>query len=156
MKRTQSGFTLIELMIVIAILGILAAIAIPAYQDYSIRAKVSEGINTASPAKLAVSEYYQSEGGVFPSTRDIAGTSSVITKYVDALTVIANGVIVVQLDTGAGATGALSAGCSALYVKLTPTAETGGTDWSCDGAQDLAGTDQTDQDCNRLLPSSCR
>ena len=86
MKRTQAGFTLIELMIVIAILGILAAIAIPAYQDYSIRAKISEAINTASPAKLAVSEYYQSEGAL-PTNRTEAGTSDVVTNFVNELTV---------------------------------------------------------------------
>ncbi len=62
MKTMQKGFTLIELMIVIAIIGILAAIAIPAYQDYTIRAKVSEGISLASAAKLAVAETYDSTG----------------------------------------------------------------------------------------------
>jgi len=60
-KRTQ-GFTLIELMIVVAIIGILAAIAIPAYQDYTIRAQVSEGINLASGAKAAIAEYFMDTG----------------------------------------------------------------------------------------------
>ena len=76
MKRNQAGFTLIELMIVIAILGILAAIAIPAYQDYSVRAKVSEAINVASPAKLAVAEFLSSEG-TWPANRTEAGVSTV-------------------------------------------------------------------------------
>ena len=60
--KLQKGFTLIELMIVIAIIGILAAIAIPAYQDYTIRSKVAEGLNLAGAAKLAVAETYDSEG----------------------------------------------------------------------------------------------
>jgi type IV pilus assembly protein PilA len=72
MKKFQQGFTLIELMIVIAILGILMAIAIPAYQDYTIRAKVSEGLNLAGSAKLAVSETYQSKGA-FPASNALAG-----------------------------------------------------------------------------------
>jgi type IV pilus assembly protein PilA len=62
MKNMQQGFTLIELMIVVAIIGILAAIAIPAYQDYTIRAQVSEGMSLASGARTAVSEAYQSTG----------------------------------------------------------------------------------------------
>ena len=66
MKKVQQGFTLIELMIVVAIIGILAAVAIPAYQDYTIRAQVSEGLTLAGQAKSAVSEYY-SEHGAWPN-----------------------------------------------------------------------------------------
>ncbi len=72
MKKMQKGFTLIELMIVVAIIGILAAIAIPAYQDYTIRAKLSEAVIAASPAKTAISEYYISEGSM-PQTVAQAG-----------------------------------------------------------------------------------
>ena len=64
MNRIQKGFTLIELMIVIAIVGILAAVALPAYQDYTVRAKISEGMARASEAKTAVTEYYSSTGTV--------------------------------------------------------------------------------------------
>lgn len=79
MQKMQKGFTLIELMIVVAIIGILAAIAIPAYQDYTIRAKVTEGIGFAAAAKTAVSEFYlsnndmptQTESGVSASSTDI-------------------------------------------------------------------------------------
>lgn len=62
MKKVQQGFTLIELMIVVAIIGILAAIAIPAYQDYTVRAKVSEGLELAKAAKTTVAESFQSDG----------------------------------------------------------------------------------------------
>ena len=72
MKNLQKGFTLIELMIVVAIIGILAAIAIPAYQDYTIRAQVSEGMNLAAAAKAAISETYLNRGTA-PTDRAIAG-----------------------------------------------------------------------------------
>src|SRR5690606_41856333 len=75
MKKIQQGFTLIELMIVIAILGILMAIAIPAYQDYTVRAKVSEGLNVAGAAKLAVAETFQTNGG-WPTNNTSAGLPS--------------------------------------------------------------------------------
>ena len=70
--KKQQGFTLIELMIVVAIIGILAAIAIPAYQDYTIRAQVSEGLNLSGAAKAAVTEYFQDQGA-FPADNATAG-----------------------------------------------------------------------------------
>ena len=165
MKRTQAGFTLIELMIVIAILGILAAIAIPAYQDYSIRAKISEAINTASPAKLAVSEYYQSEGAL-PTNRTEAGTSDIVTNFVNTLT-INDGVVFIEVNTaGSPGTGATTVGCTALAVRLSPI--TGGTnaagatragavDWTCTGVLNTANANlPAGSSCTRLLPSSCR
>ena len=72
MAQCQKGFTLIELMIVVAIIGVLAAIAIPAYQDYTIRAQVSEGLTLASGAKAAVSEYYMNHGA-WPTDNAVAG-----------------------------------------------------------------------------------
>ena len=88
--KNVKGFTLIELMIVIAILGILLAIAIPAYQDYAIRAKVSEGLNLAAAAKLAVSEYRLSNQ-VMPTDLTFAGYTSPSTSIVSGIT-IAGGV----------------------------------------------------------------
>ena len=75
MKRVQQGFTLIELMIVVAIIGILAAVALPAYQDYTVRAKLSEVLLAASSAKNTVAEAAQSEGAL-PATLDVQTQSS--------------------------------------------------------------------------------
>lgn len=80
MKTNQKGFTLIELMIVVAIIGILAAVAIPAYQDYTIRAKVTEGMGLAAAAKTSVAEYYISQGSM-PLTEVLAGIEVTGTDY---------------------------------------------------------------------------
>ena len=168
MKRNQAGFTLIELMIVIAILGILAAIAIPAYQDYSVRAKVSEAINVASPAKLAVAEYLSSEGR-WPLGREEAGVSDVDSKYVDELTLFGDagipgdtfgGItarIIVDVNTDATGVDAITGNADEpMFIQLEAVSRDGAVDWNCTVVEDVDGTAPTNPDITRLVPSSCR
>jgi type IV pilus assembly protein PilA len=139
--KKQQGFTLIELMIVVAIIGILAAIAIPAYQDYTIRAQVSEGLNLAGGAKAAVSEYTM-DSGLFPSDNPEAGLSAAGTisgKYVTSVT-NASGLLTVAYGNSAHTT--LAAGT----LQLSAATSAGSVQWICKSTTIL----------NKHLPAACR
>jgi len=142
--KKQQGFTLIELMIVVAIIGILAAIAIPAYQDYTIRAQVSEGLNLSGGAKAAVTEYYQDRGSL-PADNDEAGLAAnteIQGKYVDQVDV-SDGVIEVQYGNDAHA---IIAG---QHLIMTPNlSNVGSVGWVC--------TSQGTEIENKHLPAACR
>ena len=137
MTKLQKGFTLIELMIVVAIIGILAAIAIPAYQDYTIRAQVSEGMNLAAAAKAAVAETFLNRG-VAPANRTAAGMSATGTdtsgKYVTSVDV-ANGAITVTYGNEANAQ------IKAQTLEIVPyTTPDNSVAWRCGGAPAPAAT----------------
>ncbi len=138
MKKVQQGFTLIELMIVVAIVGILAAIALPAYQDYITRSKVSELVIQADGCKTAVAEYY-STTGTLPTDTAASGCTSQQSQYVSGLAVAA-GVITVS------GTSAVPAG---IDIVLTPAATS--TDqpltWTCSTSTAANG---------KYVPSNCR
>ena len=141
--KKQQGFTLIELMIVVAIIGILAAIAIPAYQDYTIRAQVSEGLNLSGAAKAAVTEFYQDQGAA-PTTNAQAGLDDAIAgKYVASVAVGAGGVITVTYGGDANAN-LIAAGT----LLMTPDFVTspGSVQWGCSSV----GIP------NKWLPAACR
>ena len=135
MKSAQKGFTLIELMIVVAIIGILAAIAIPAYQNYTIRAKVTEGLSLADSAKTAVAEGFESNGltGVAASSAAWANTFSP-TKYVSAIA-INPGTGAITITYGNQAPGQISGDTLILTPSVQGAAlsntSQGNVDWSC-------------------------
>ena len=146
MKSMQQGFTLIELMIVVAIIGILAAIAIPAYQDYTIRAQVTEGLNLASDMKAAVGEIYADKGTNTTIDTGQPGLPAAATdksgKYVQQIQ-ITDGTIEITYGTGANAK------INGKKLTLVPGANPNGdVVWYCGGT----GTD-IDQ---KYLPQSCR
>ncbi len=126
--KKQQGFTLIELMIVVAIIGILAAIAIPAYQDYTARAQMSEAISLAGGQKSAVSEVYANTGA-WPADNTAAGIATntdIKGKYVKQVNVKDGAITATMIDT----TG-ISAGIKGKTLTLTPTNNQGAIEWTC-------------------------
>jgi type IV pilus assembly protein PilA len=143
MKKLQKGFTLIELMIVVAIIGILAAVAIPAYQDYIARAQVSEAVSLASAGKIGVAEYIGDKGTV-PATSDVLQTVS--GKYTGTVALTGSDATNLTI-TSTMSTGGVNSAITGKGVMMI-TAD-GGKTWTCTGTT-------TSPLLAKYLPGACR
>lgn len=162
-KKTQQGFTLIELMIVVAIIGILAAVALPAYQDYTVRAKVSEGLSLAASAKTAVAEN-AANGSPFNSgwtapaaTKNVASvaiaesTGAITITYASAID--SGHTLIINPIDGSPTSGSALAGTST--VSTIPTA--GSITWNCKSAGSTSGYVGTSGSLDaKYVPAACR
>lgn len=137
-RNVQKGFTLIELMIVVAIIGILAAVALPAYQDYTKRSHVTEGLTLAGAAKTSVTEFFSSQGH-FPQSNSSAGLA-------DSTDIKGNAVTSVGQVSGKITITYNDKVTSGATIELSPTTGAGGVQWSCKGGTVLA----------KYRPSNCR
>lgn len=157
MKTIQKGFTLIELMIVVAIIGILAAIAIPAYQDYTIRSQVTEGLNLASDLKAGVAEMYAQTGtftGIGLTQLGISGATDKSGRYVSQVDVV-DGVITITYGRDANAN--LATHTLVLNPGVNQNAD---VVWQCGNANPPQGASMagggTTNVIDKYLPASCR
>lgn len=142
MKNRQTGFTLIELMIVVAIVGILASVAMPAYQSYSVRAQVSEGLNIAGPVQSSIAEFYYNNGG-FPTDNADAGLAlpaEFSGSYVSGISINGADVVVTYGNDA-------NAQISGQTIILTATPSLGSLNWACASGGVIPGS---------LLPAVCR
>lgn len=164
MKKIQQGFTLIELMIVVAIIGILAAIAVPAYQDYTIRTQVTEGMNLASEAKAGLADFWANRGRLPPNNASagVAAAASITGNYVTGVTVDGTGGVTVTFGNKANAALAAAGANSLGLGAYLNTAR--GIVWVCGESSAPAGATASGAYnpatvttiLNKYLPSDCR